>query len=144
MKAKHQRLSLGIVALAAVMGSGMLALSAMKDKAAYFYTPSELRHGKVPAGQPVRLGGMVEGGSIFRSAGGTSVAFVVVDSSDRIPVTFRGITPDLFKERSGVVAEGSMSTDGKFVATNLLAKHDENYKPPNLPGAMKSAGMTRP
>jgi cytochrome c-type biogenesis protein CcmE len=141
VKAKHQRLSLGIVALVAVFGAGMLALSAMKDKAAYFYTPSELRHAKVPAGQPVRLGGMVQDGSILRHAGGTSVDFVVVDNSDRIPVTFRGITPDLFKERSGVVAEGSMSVDGKFVATNLLAKHDENYKPPKLAGAMNPPGM---
>ncbi len=144
MKAKHQRLTLGIVAVVAVLGSGMLALSAMKDKAAYFYTPSELRHGNVPAGQAVRLGGMVQGGSISRRAGGTSVDFMVVDSTDRIPVTFTGITPDLFKERSGVVAEGSMTAGGKFVATNLLAKHDENYKPPKLAGAMNPAGMTRP
>jgi cytochrome c-type biogenesis protein CcmE len=144
LKAKHQRLSLAVVALLAIGGAGMLALSAMKDKAAYFYTPSELKHAKLSNGQQVRLGGMVAGGSILRSAGGTNVDFVVVDSSDRIPVSFRGITPDLFKERSGVVAEGSLSPDGRFIATNLLAKHDENYKPPQLSGGLIKTGVGRP
>jgi cytochrome c-type biogenesis protein CcmE len=144
VKAKHQRLSLVIVSLVAIGGAAMLAMSAMKDKAAYFYTPSELKRAKLSAGQQVRLGGMVADGSILRTAGGTIVDFIVVDSSDRIPVNFRGITPDLFKERSGVVAEGSLSAEGKFIATNLLAKHDENYKPPQLSGAMKQNGMGRP
>ncbi len=132
MKAKHQRLVLAIIALLAILGAGLLAASALKDQAAYFYTPSELAAAKPPVGKAIRLGGMVEGGSIKRDADGVTVRFTVIDKTGKQAVVFKGITPDLFVENSGVVAEGAMGADGVFVAENLLAKHDENYKPREL------------
>ena len=132
MKAKHQRLVLAVIALFAVLGAGLLAASALKDQAAYFYTPSELAAAKPEVGKAIRLGGMVEAGSIKRDADGVTVRFDVIDQTGKQNVVYRGITPDLFVENSGVVAEGSMGADGLFVAENLLAKHDENYKPREL------------
>ena len=132
MKAKHQRLVLAVIALFAVLGAGVLAASALRDQAAYFYTPSELAAAKPEVGKAIRLGGMVQAGSIKRDADGVTVRFVVVDQTGKQNVVYRGITPDLFVENSGVVAEGSMGADGLFVAENLLAKHDENYKPREL------------
>ncbi len=135
-KAKHQRLALAVIALVAIIGSAVLAMSALKDKAAYFYAPSDIKRARVEPGKAIRLGGMVAANSIQRSADGTNVHFVVEDATDKIPVTFTGITPDLFKEKSGVIAEGSLDGQGGFAATNLLAKHDEKYMPPELAGAM--------
>jgi cytochrome c-type biogenesis protein CcmE len=140
VKAKHQRLTLALVALIAVVGAGLLAASALRDKAAYFYSPADLKREHVEIGRAVRLGGMVSDKSIRRGADGTTVRFVVEDGADQVRVVFRGITPDLFKERSGVIAEGSMTEDGQFVATNLLAKHDEKYQPPELKGKMHKTG----
>ena len=136
MKAKHQRLTLALVALVAVVGAGILALSALKDQAAFFYAPGDVKKTGLPLGRAVRLGGMVEGGSIKRQPDGVTISFVVTDGLAKVPVAFRGITPDLFREKSGVVAEGSFNSDGSFTATNLLAKHDEKYMPPQVAGAM--------
>jgi cytochrome c-type biogenesis protein CcmE len=144
LKAKHQRLSLSLVALASIIGAGMLAVSAFKDKAAYFYSPADLKRENVEAGRVIRLGGMVAGNSIRRESGGTLVRFMVVDGTDQVKVEFSGITPDLFKERSGVIAEGSLAADGRFIATNLLAKHDEKYMPPKLAGRLQKIGEVRP
>ena len=135
MKAKHQRLTLAALAIAAIVGAGFLALSGLKDQAAFFYAPSDL-HGAPPLGRAVRLGGMVEGGSVRRAADGVTVHFVVTDGKATVPVSYAGITPDLFREKSGVVAEGQFRPDGSFTATNLLAKHDEKYMPPELAGKM--------
>lgn len=134
MKAKHQRLTLGLLALAAVIGAGLLALSALKDRASFFYAPGDVAGKPAPTGKHVRLGGMVQKGSIQRDADGVSIRFVVEDGIAQVPVAFRGVTPDLFKEDSGVVAEGQFRPDGSFVADNLLAKHDERYMPPQLSG----------
>jgi cytochrome c-type biogenesis protein CcmE len=134
VKPKHQRLVLGLLALTAVLGAGGLALSALKDQAAFFYAPGDIAGKPVPTGKHVRLGGMVQGGSIKREADGVSIRFVVGDGVSTVPVSFRGVTPDLFKENSGVVAEGQFQPDGSFVADNLLAKHDERYMPPQLSG----------
>lgn len=136
MKAKHQRLTLALVALVAVVGAAVLALSALKDQAAFFYAPGDVKKTGLPLGRGVRLGGMVEGGSIKRQPDGVTITFVVTDGLAKVPVAFRGITPDLFREKSGVVAEGSFNPDGSFTATNLLAKHDEKYMPPQVAGAM--------
>ena len=136
MKAKHQRLTLGLLALGAVGGASVLALSALKDQAAFFYAPGDVKKDGLPLGKPVRLGGMVEGGSIQRLADGVTMRFVVTDGLATVPVAFRGIAPDLFREKSGVVAEGSFNPDGSFTATNLLAKHDEKYMPPEMAGKM--------
>ncbi|WP_010214565.1 cytochrome c maturation protein CcmE [Sphingomonas sp. PAMC 26621] len=136
MKAKHQRLTLAALAVAAVGGSSALALSALKDQAAFFYAPGDVKKEGLPLGRAVRLGGMVAGGSIHKLADGVTMRFVVTDGLARVPVAFRGIAPDLFKENSGVVAEGQFNPDGSFTASNLLAKHDEKYMPPEMAGKM--------
>lgn len=136
MKAKHQRLTLGLLAVAAVGGASVLALSALKDQAAFFYAPSDVKKDGLPLGRAVRLGGMVAAQSIQRLPDGVSMRFIVTDGLATVPVAFRGIAPDLFREKSGVVAEGSFNPDGSFTATNLLAKHDEKYMPPEMAGKM--------
>ena len=129
IKAKHQRLVLIGIAMVALITAGLLAAWALRNQASYFYVPSELRATPPAPGRPVRLGGMVERGSIRTEADGVTTAFVVGDGKAQVPVRFRGIAPALFVEGSGVVAEGSLGADGTFVADNLLAKHDEKYVP---------------
>lgn len=138
MKAKHQRLILALVAVVAIIGAAFLAMSALKDTAALFRTPSEVAKGTVPIDKPLRLAGMVVPGSIKRLPDGVTINFTLTDEGGTAPVTFRGITPDLFKEGSGAVAEGKLGADGVFVADNILAKHDERYMPPQMESAMKS------
>lgn len=132
LKPKHQRLVLLVVALVALIGAALLATWALRNQASYFYVPADMAADPPEPGQAVRLGGMVENGSIKTRADGVTIDFVVGDGEARIPVVFSGIQPDLFVEGSGVVAEGSLGADGTFVATNLLAKHDENYMPREL------------
>lgn len=129
IKAKHQRLVLLVIALAVLIGAGLLAAWALRNQASYFYVPSEIVAAPPAPDRGVRLGGMVEGGSLRTEADGVTIAFVVQDGKARVPVRFSGIVPSLFVEGSGVVAEGRMGRDGTFVADNLLAKHDENYVP---------------
>lgn len=136
LKAKNQRLILAALAVVAIIGAALLAMSALKDQAAYFYTPADAKKDHVEVGRAVRLGGMVQQGSIQREADGVTIRFVVTDNVETVPVRFTGIVPDLFKENSGVVAEGSFQPDGSFVATNILAKHDERYMPPQVAGEM--------
>ena len=131
-KPKHQRLVLVIIAAVAVVAAVLLAMWGLKDRAAYFYTPTEVAAGKAAIGQPIRLGGMVEEDSIERLPDGVTIRFRVGDGPASVPVVFRGIVPDLFREGSGAVAEGRMAQDGTFVADNILAKHDERYMPPEL------------
>lgn len=128
IKPKHQRLVLVIVALVALIGAGLLAAYALRNQAAYFYVPSDLVANPPEQGRAIRLGGMVERGSLKTQPDGITRTFVVGDGKARVPVRFTGITPDLFVEGSGVVAEGRMQGD-TFIADNLLAKHDENYVP---------------
>lgn len=129
IKPKHQRLVLVLIALTALIGAALLAAWALRNQASYFYLPTQMASDPPEQGRAVRLGGMVETGSITKQADGVTIAFVVGDGKARVPVRFRGITPDLFKEGSGVVAEGRIGSDGIFVADNLLAKHDEKYVP---------------
>lgn len=144
VKPKHQRLVLGLLALAAVIGAGLLALSALQDQAAFFYAPGDVAGKPLPLNRNVRLGGMVEKGSLQHQPDGVSIRFVVSDTIARVPVAFRGVTPDLFKEGSGVVAEGRFNPDGSFVADNILAKHDERYMPPQAAGGMhKTESLAR-
>lgn len=144
MKAKHQRLVLALLAVLAMIGAALLAMSALKDQAAYFYTPADAKRDHVEPGRAVRLGGMVAARSIVREPDGVSIRFVVTDGVATVPVRFKGITPDLFKEDSGVVAEGAFDADGTFIATNILAKHDERYMPPQVAGAMhKSVSLDK-
>jgi len=132
VKPKQQRLVLAVVALVAVIGAGFLAAAALRQEAAYFYTPSEAKAAHVSAGQAARLGGMVERGSIVRSADGVSIRFRLMDAHDTIPVRYTGIVPDLFAEGSGAVADGRFAADGSFVADRILAKHDNRYVPPQM------------
>ena len=140
---KHQRLVLVVVALVAVLGAVLLAMWGLKDRAAYFYTPADIAAGKARDATAMRLGGMVEQGSVRRLPDGVSIRFAVVDGGARTPVVYRGIVPDLFREGSGVVAEGRLE-GGTFVADTILAKHDERYMPPQLgnDAAEHKAGKT--
>ena len=131
-KPKHQRLVLVLLALAALIGAALLAAWALRSQASYFYVPSDMVANPPEAGQAVRLGGMVEAGSLKTAADGVTITFVVGDGKARVPVTYTGIVPDLFTEGSGVVAEGALQPGGTFRADNLLAKHDENYMPREL------------
>ena len=143
MRAKHQRLTLALLAVAAMVAAALLALSALKDQAAFFYSPSDARRDGLPLGRAVRLGGMVAAGSVARAGDGVTVRFTVTDGRAATPVTFAGIVPDLFRERSGVIAEGRFRPDGSFIATELLAKHDEKYMPPQVAGAMHETKTLR-
>jgi cytochrome c-type biogenesis protein CcmE len=131
MKPKNQRLVLIAAAAVAVLAAVLLAMWGLKDRAAYFYTPADIVAGKAAQGQAIRLGGMVERGSIARQSDGVTIRFIVTDGKATTPVVFRGIAPDLFREGSGVVAEGRLA-NGVFVADTILAKHDERYMPPEL------------
>jgi len=141
MKAKHQRLVLVIIALLAIIGAGLLAAWSLRNQANYFYLPEQMAETPPDVGQAVRLGGMVKAGSIKTQADGVTVDFLVTgNTADAIPVRYSGILPDLFVEGSGVVAEGSLGPDGVFMATNLLAKHDENY----VPRSWRAWGRSKP
>jgi len=129
MKRKHQRLVLIALALAALIGAGLLAAWALRNQAAYFYVPSEFVATPPAQGRDIRLGGMVERGSIKPQADGVSIMFILADGKARVPVRFTGIVPDLFQEGSGAVAEGQLGAGGTFIAARVLAKHDENYMP---------------
>ncbi len=138
-KRKHQRLILVMLALGAMVGGVLLAMSALKDQAAYFYTPAEAKAANVAPGKPIRLGGMVEVGSLKRAPDGVTVTFSLTDGKGTVPASFSGITPDLFKEGSGAVAEGAFDANGIFRATNILAKHDERYMPREMEGIQYNA-----
>jgi cytochrome c-type biogenesis protein CcmE len=132
VKPKHQRLILVVLATAALLGAVLLAMWGLQDRAAYFVTPSDIAAGKARPDRAMRLGGMVVKGSLARDPDGLTVRFTVSDTRAETPVVFRGITPDLFKEGNGVVAEGRLDANGLFVADNILAKHDERYMPPQM------------
>ena len=133
LKAKHQRLILVVIALLAIIGAGLLAAYGLSKEASYFYLPGQMAADPPAVGQPVRLGGMVQEGSVKMLEDGLTVSFVVTDKEmATINVRYSGILPDLFVEGSGVVADGRIAPDGVFVADELLAKHDENYVPREL------------
>ena len=131
MKPKNQRLVLLSAALVAVLLAVLLAMWGLRDRASYFFTPADIAAGKATEGQVMRLGGMVQQGSVRHDPDGVTIRFVVTDGKATTPVSFRGIVPDLFREGSGAVAEGRLER-GTFVADTILAKHDERYMPPEL------------
>ena len=131
MKPKNQRLVLIAAAIVAIFFAVLLAMWGLRERASYFYTPAEIAAGKAAERQAIRLGGMVDRGSVQRLPDGLTIRFVLTDGQARTPVTYRGIVPDLFREGSGAVAEGRME-NGTFVADTILAKHDERYMPPEL------------
>ena len=133
LKRKNQRLILLVMAGVAMLGAVLLAMAAMRDQASFFYAPGDVARRGLPLDRAVRIGGMVRQGSIQRHPDGVTIDFMVGDdSAATIPVRFTGITPELFRENSGVVAEGRFQADGRFMATEILARHDENYMPPRL------------
>lgn len=136
---KARRLTLIGVAGLALAGAAGLVLFALSDQISFAPTPTELVSGAVPAGSRVRLGGLVETGSIERGADGF-VQFAVTDLSNRVAVTYTGILPDLFREGQGVVAEGVLSPDGTLAADTVLARHDENYMPKEVVDSLKAQG----
>lgn len=132
LRPKHQRLVLVVIALVVLIAAGLLAAWALRSQASYFYVPSDIKAAPPEPDRAVRLGGMVQQGTLKTEPDGVTVTFVVGDGKAQVPVRFAGIVPSLFKENSGVVAEGKLRVDGVFIADNLLAKHDENYVPREL------------
>jgi cytochrome c-type biogenesis protein CcmE len=144
MKPKRQRMILIAVALAMLGFAAVLASVALGTKKQYFRSPQELATQPIAAGTAFRLGGLVEVGSLKRAADGVTMDFMVTDFQRTQKVRYRGITPDLFREGQGVIAEGRLDTAGMFVADSLLAKHDENYMPPEVAEALKKSGQWKP
>jgi cytochrome c-type biogenesis protein CcmE len=138
VKRKHKRLLLVFVSLALVGAGVTLVLTAVEDSLVFFYTPADLVERGVVPGQNFRLGGMVEAGSVQQS--GSTTQFRVTDLTSTVVVSFTGVLPDLFREGQGVVAEGSLRSDGSFTATQVLAKHDETYMPKEVTDALKNSG----
>ncbi|MCB1917553.1 MAG: cytochrome c maturation protein CcmE [Rhodocyclaceae bacterium] len=137
MKARHKRLTLILGGLLLLIGATALVLSAFRENLVFFHTPTEVAEGKAPTGRTFRIGGMVETGSIRRE--GVEVHFAVTDTARSIPVVYSGPLPDLFKEGKGAVVQGKLGTDGVFAASEVLAKHDENYMPPEAQHAIDQA-----
>ncbi|MBL8360379.1 MAG: cytochrome c maturation protein CcmE [Rubrivivax sp.] len=134
MKPRHRKLALAGGALAGLAIVVALVLNAFQSNLVFFYTPTQVKGGEAPTARTFRIGGMVETGSVKRD--GTTVTFAVTDTAKTVSVTYTGILPDLFKEGKGVVAQGQLK-DGVFVAREVLAKHDENYMPPEAAEALK-------
>jgi len=140
---RKQRRGILIGTCLAVLGVAVgLVLFAMRDSIVFFYSPSEVAKMQIAPGQRFRLGGLVETGSVVRGEG-TTICFTVTDRASTLPVTFTGVLPDLFREGQGVVTEGTLEPDGVFHADNVLAKHDENYMPPEVAKKLKAQGVWR-
>jgi cytochrome c-type biogenesis protein CcmE len=140
---KRQRLLLVMAALILVGGATGLVMLALSDSVAFFVTPSDIATDKVDADRRFRLGGLVVPGSVERSAADGSVAFALTDRAHQVRVRYQGLLPDLFREGQGIVAQGHLARDGVFVASEVLAKHDETYMPPEVAEALKQAGVWR-
>ena len=140
MKPKRRRLYFVVTGMVLLGVAAGLVLYAMNDTLVFFYSPSELLSKPVPPGRTLRIGGLVETGSVARDPDGTTVHFRVTDTAKTVAVLYKGILPDLFREGQGVVAEGTMSPDGVFIAAEVLAKHDEKYMPKEVVDALKKSG----
>ena len=140
MKPKRRRLYFVVAGMVLLGAAAGLTLYAMNDTLVFFYSPSELLAKQIAPGRTLRIGGLVETGSVARDGDGTTVHFRVTDTARTVPVVYKGILPDLFREGQGVVAEGTMSPDGVFVAAEVLAKHDEKYMPKEVVDALKKSG----
>ena len=141
MTPKRKRLYLLLGSLGVLGVAAALVLSALNDNLVFFYSPTQLAEKHIAPDRRFRLGGLVEAGSVTKN--GQEVRFTVTDTHKTVQVVYRGLLPDLFREGQGVVAEGSLGPDGVFVARDVLAKHDENYMPPEVAKAIKEAGQWR-
>jgi len=139
MTPKRRRLWLLVGSLAALGAAAALVLTALSDNLVFFYSPSQVAEKGIAPDRRFRLGGLVEAGSVQKN--GEEVRFTVTDTHKTMPVVYRGLLPDLFREGQGVIAEGTLRADGVFVAREVLAKHDENYMPPEVAKAIKEAGQ---
>ena len=139
MKTRHKRMLLILAALVVLGIAATLVLNALNSSIAFFVTPTEIVQGKAPQGRSFRLGGMVKKGSVQRD--GLKVHFVITDMVNEVAVVYQGILPDLFKEGKGAVAQGKLAPDGHLEASEVLAKHDENYMPPEAKNAMDKARL---
>jgi cytochrome c-type biogenesis protein CcmE len=140
VKRKHKRLFFVLGGMAALGIAAGLVVSAFDEDLVFFFSPTELQAKEVRPDQRIRIGGLVEEGSLAKQADGVTVSFRVTDLTTVLPVTYKGILPDLFREGQGVVAEGRLGPDGVFVASEVLAKHDENYMPREVAEALKKSG----
>jgi cytochrome c-type biogenesis protein CcmE len=138
MKPKRRRLYMVLAGMVGLGIAAALILSAFQDNLVFFYSPSDVQAKEITPGQRVRVGGLVVEGSVHRN--GSAVEFRVTDLVHTVPVRYSGILPDLFREGQGVVTEGTFAADGTFVASNVLAKHDENYMPKEVVDSLKAAG----
>jgi len=141
MKPRHKRAAMIVGGLAAIGLAAYFVLNAFQSNLVFFFTPSQVESGEAPKNRTFRIGGMVKTGSVKRD--NLTVSFVVTDTLKEVPVTYTGILPDLFKEGKGVVAQGQLKGDGKFTASEVLAKHDENYMPPEAQHAMDQAALEK-
>ncbi len=139
MKPRHKRFAAIAVGVAALGAAAALVLSALNKNLVFFFTPSQVAANKAPQLRDFRIGGLVVPGSLKRQPDGLTVQFIVTDTAQSIPVTYRGTLPDLFREGKGVVTQGRLGADGAFQASEVLAKHDENYMPPEAADAIKKA-----
>lgn len=139
MKARHKRFALILVGLALLIIAAVLITKSFRSNLVFFFTPTQVESGEAPKTGNFRIGGMVEQGSLKRLPDGLRVRFKVTDTAKTVQVEYRGILPDLFKEGKGVVAEGELNKEGLFVANQVLAKHDENYMPPEAAAALEAA-----
>ncbi len=139
MKPRHKRLALVAAGLAGLAIASTLVLSAFQKNLVFFFTPSQVAADEAPKGRSFRIGGLVEPGSVKRQSDGITVSFAVTDTAKTIPVHYKGVLPDLFREGKGVVTQGKLGADGVFVADEVLAKHDENYMPPEAQHAVDQA-----
>ncbi len=140
MKPRHKRLAFILVGLAALAIAATLVLNAFRSNLVFFFTPTQVANGEAPQNTSFRIGGLVEQGSLKRAENSLEIHFAVTDTAKRMNVVYSGILPDLFKEGKGVVAQGKLGSDGIFHADTVLAKHDENYMPPEAAEALKKAG----
>ena len=143
MKPRHKRIVAIVIGVVALGVATALVLTAFQENLVFFFTPSQIAAKEAPQGRTFRIGGMVEKGSVKRQADGVTVQFTVTDTAKGIPVSYRGSLPDLFREGKGVVAQGRLGADGVFRANEVLAKHDENYMPPEAAEAVKKAQEAR-
>jgi cytochrome c-type biogenesis protein CcmE len=143
MKTRHKRIAFIVFGLAALSIAGFLVTKAFKNNLVFFFSPSQIAAKEAPVGKTFRVGGLVEKGTIQRDSDGLTIKFSVTDTAKSVPVVYKGILPDLFKEGRGCVAEGHVGTDGVFYADQVLAKHDENYRAPEVKEALDKAKATQ-
>ena len=143
MKRRHKRIAFIVAGLAALGIAAAFVLTAFQSNLVFFFSPTQVAAQEAPVDRTFRIGGLVENGTIKRQSDGLTVQFTVTDTAESIPVVYKGILPDLFKEGKGCVAQGRLGADGVFYADEVLAKHDENYMPPEAGDAIDKAKHTR-